>query len=387
MNDLFLDEVIRPESEPVSRRAARRSDRENRDRKRRRRRRRTVLALVISLALVGGAVYAVLNLAGPLFDFGSDASPAPDFPGPGVGAAQVEIPPGASGTEMGRILHEAGVVASERAFTRAFSATPGASGIQPGSYDLALEMKASDAVEALLDPSRRVLTKVTIPEGRSVEQIVEALSSKTAVPAEEFEAAMADPAAVGLPAEAGGNFEGWLFPATYTFEPGTTAGEMIAEMIAQMVKVLDARDVAPEARQEVLIKASLVERESPDNGDARAMMARAIENRLERDMRLEIDAAVAYGLGKPGTELTLDDTRAEATDNPYNTYAHTGLPPTPIAAPGVSSIEAVLDPADGPWIFWVTVNLDTGETRFAETYAEHQENVAVLRQWQAENER
>lgn len=385
MSDLFLDEVIRPEAEPVSRRAARRSEREQRERRRGKRRRRTVLALVLSVGLVGGAGYAVWTLAGPLFDFSGSGTQTADYPGPGVGSVQVEIPAGATGTEMARILHEADVVASERAFTRAFAANSAAAGIQPGTYELAMQMSAADAVTALLDPDRRVQMRVTIPEGRQLSQILETLSSKTAIPVEDFEAALADSEALGLPAEAEGSYEGWLFPATYTFEPGTTPAEMLSTMIAQMVAVLDERGVAPEDRKTVLTKASLVEREAPDNDEARTKMARAIENRLARDMRLQIDAAVAYGLGKSGTELTREDISSEATENPYNTYAHTGLPPTPIASPGVTAIDAVLNPADGPWVFWVTVNLDTGETRFAETYDEHLENEALLRQWQAEN--
>lgn len=385
MSDLFLDEVIRPEAEPVSRRAARRLEREQRERRRGKRRRRTVLALVLSVGLVGGAGYAVWTLAGPLFDFSGSGTQTADYPGPGVGSVQVEIPAGATGTEMARILHEADVVASERAFTRAFAANSAAAGIQPGTYELAMQMSAADAVTALLDPDRRVQMRVTIPEGRQLSQILETLSSKTAIPVEDFEAALADSEALGLPAEAEGSYEGWLFPATYTFEPGTTPAEMLSTMIAQMVAVLDERGVAPEDRKTVLTKASLVEREAPDNDEARTKMARAIENRLARDMRLQIDAAVAYGLGKSGTELTREDISSEATENPYNTYAHTGLPPTPIASPGVTAIDAVLNPADGPWVFWVTVNLDTGETRFAETYDEHLENEALLRQWQAEN--
>jgi UPF0755 protein len=100
-------------------------------------------------------------------------------------------------------------------------------------------------------------------------------------------------------------------------------------------------------------------------------------------MKLDIDAAVAYGLGKPGTQLTNDD-KADS-GNPYNLYLHTGLPPTPIANPGAGSIEAVTAPADGDWLFWVAVNLDTGETKFSETYEEHQQYVAELRAWEAEN--
>ncbi|MCL3862854.1 endolytic transglycosylase MltG [Actinotalea sp. K2] len=384
MNDLFLDEVVqpeRPEQPQVRDRSGRRAER---DRKRKQRRRRSTAALVISLLLLGGAAYVVWQYVVPVLTSFTDREPSgvTDYPGPGHSSAQVEIPSGASGQAMGIVLEEAGVVASARAFTNAFAANPSAAGIQPGTYSLLLEMSAADAVVALLNPENRVQTRVTIPEGLRVEQIVERLASVTALPAEDFEAAMADPAAVGLPAEAGGSYEGWLFGSTYAFEPGTTATDIITRMIAQTVSILDERAVPPEARQELLIKASLVERESP-NAEASAKMARAIQNRLDRDMRLEIDASIAYGLNKPGTELTTEDLRT--ADTPYNLHQRTGLPPTPIASPSAASIDAVLNPEDGDWIFWATINLDTGETRFSATYDEHRENVALLRQWQAEN--
>ncbi|WP_250447874.1 endolytic transglycosylase MltG [Actinotalea sp. C106] len=383
---MFLDEVIRPEASGPSRRSDRRASREERARKRRKRRVRNIIALVISLGLLGGAAYAVVEYALPVItDLRGGEQEVTDYPGPGHGSAEVSIPAGATGVQMAAALEEAGVVASTGAFTSAFASNPDAAGIQPGTYRLLLEMPAADAVTALLNAENRVQTQVTIPEGQRVDQILDRLSSVTGVSVEDFEAALEDTAATGLPEVAGGNYEGWLFPLTYTYEPGTEPVQMIAEMVSQTVRVLDEREVPEADRQAVLIKASLVERESP-NAEASPQMARAIENRLDREMPLQIDAAVAYGLGKSGTELTSADISSDATDNPYNTYAHSGLPPTPIASPGEASIDAVLSPADGPWIFWATVNLDTGETKFAETYDEHQQNVAELRQWQAEQE-
>jgi UPF0755 protein len=158
---------------------------------------------------------------------------------------------------------------------------------------------------------------------------------------------------------------------------------MVSTMIAETVRVLDERAVPVESREEVLIKASLVEEESP-GAEASPMMARAIQNRLDIGMLLEIDASVAYGANKSGNDLTTAD--LDDANNPYNTYEHIGLPPGPIASPGVVSIDAVLNPVAGPWKFWVTINKDTGETRFAETYEEHLQNQELLRQWQAENE-
>jgi UPF0755 protein len=204
----------------------------------------------------------------------------------------------------------------------------------------------------------------------------------TPIPLEELQAALEAPDTIGLPAVAGGNAEGWLFPKTYTLQPSDDATTLLSAMVAQTTNELTTLGVPEDQWQEVLTKASLVEREAKHDED-RPMMARAIENRLERGEPLGIDAAVAYGLGIRGTELTREHTRDAS--NPYNTYQHAGLPPGPIANPGAASVEAVVNPADGNWLFWVTVNLDTGETKFAETYEEHQRNVAELRAWEKAN--
>ena len=387
MTDPFFDDIVRPggaaPEQAAESRSARRAGRAERDRKRKRRR-RNVLATVIALLVVAGGAYAVMQFGMPFIEGlgGTDEPQAEDYPGPGHTPTDVVIPSGATGGEMATVLFDAGIVASRQAFVAAFAANPDAPSIQPGTYRLLLQMKAADAVVALLNTENRVQNRVTITEGRTVAQTLEVLAAKTAIPLEEFQAAMADTAATGLPAEAGGNYEGWLFPDTYSFEPDTTPTQMIAAMVAEMVGVLDARGVPVEDRMRVLTIASLVEREAGADPD-RPMMARAILNRLDQGMRLQVDASVAYGANvPPGSQLTQADLD---TDTPYNTYTRAGLPPTPIAAPGASSIDAVLTPADGPWLFWVTINLDTKETRFAETYAEHQQNVALLREWQAEN--
>ena len=384
MNDLFLDEIVRPE-EPSNEnlRSARRAERAERDRRRKVRRRRSIIALVISLGILVGAGFVVVKYALPLLsDIGSsEQEEAVDFPGPGKGSVEVTIEKGATGEAMATMLAEAGVVKSAQVFTDAYAADPGASSIQPGTYRLLLEMRASDAVAALQGSTNRVETKVTIPEGLRVDQILEKLSSVTAIPVADFQAVMADQAAMGLPPEAAGSYEGWLFTATYTFQPGTTAGQMIQEMVAQTIVKLDARGVAAADRQTVLTKASLVEREARTPED-RSKVARAIQNRLDQGMKLDIDAAVAYGAQKSGVDLTNED---KDTDTPYNLYLRTGLPPTPIASPSEVSIDAVLNPTAGPWLFWTTINLETGETRFAETFTEHQGNVRLLREYQAGN--
>jgi UPF0755 protein len=367
---------------PAEHRSSRSRGRAKEQRERKRRRRRSIWVLVVALLMVAGAAYVVVELMGGVFKGGGGPGGVDDYTGIGHGRVEVVIKPGDTGADMATTLVNAGVVATVGAFNEAFAANPQASSIQPGTYTMLLEMKASDAVVALLNPSSRVSFNVTIPEGLTKDQIATKISEKMAVPVEDVKAAIADPAAIGLPAEAAGNAEGWLFPATYDIEPDATPASVLAQMTAQTVAVLTQKGVPQDQWETVLNKASLVEREARLAED-RPKVARAIENRLEKEMPLAVDSSVAYGLGKPGTGLTTADTQDPT--NPYNTYKILGLPPTPIASPGTASIDAVLAPADGDWLFWVTVNLDTGETLFGTTLAEHNANVALLREWQAAN--
>ncbi|WP_456846404.1 endolytic transglycosylase MltG [Cellulomonas sp. P5_C6] len=381
MSDLFGGDT---RVAPVEHRPSRARGRAKEQRERKRRRRRSIWVLVVAVLMVAGAAYVVVELMGGMFHVGGSnaGGNVEDYSGVGHGSVEVVIKPGDTGALMASTLVDAGVVASATAFNEAFAANPQASSIQPGTYRMLLEMKASDAVIALLNPSSRVSMKVTIPEGLTRDQIVAKINEKTLIPVEDITAALADPTAIGLPAEANGNSEGWLFPATYDVEPGATAASVLSQMTAQTVAVLTQKGVPQDQWETVLTKASLVEREARLAED-RPKVARAIENRLAKEMPLDIDSSVAYGLGKPGTAVTTADTQDPS--NPYNTYKNLGLPPTPIASPGTASIDAVLSPAEGDWLFWVTVNLDTGETLFANNLADHQANVEQLREWQAAN--
>lgn len=388
MSDLFLGapQQEHHEAPPPSRRS-RRDDQAERVKRRKSKRRRSVTVLVLCLALVGGAGFVVWSVFGGLFSGGSgDEQTVSDYPGPGSGEVQVTVASGDTGGAIATTLHDAGVVATTKAFTDAYASNAAATGIQPGTYTLLLQMKATDAVNALLDAENRVSNRATIPEGYTASQIYQRMYEITGIPVADFEAAAADPAAIGLPAEANGNPEGWLFPATYEVEPGSSAASVLSQMVARTASILTDRGVPQDQWETVLNKASIVEREGKLDED-RAKVARAIENRLSDGMLLQIDAINAYGLGIPGTQLTTADTSgAQPPYNPYNSYKVAGLPPTPIANPGEVSIDAVLNPAQGPWRYWVTVNLDTGETKFAETYPEHQEYVQELREWQAANQ-
>jgi len=381
VTDLFEHPALQEAPAAPSRRRSAASRRAAAKRKRRRRQ-RTAVVLVVVLGFVGAGAYLLWDrLDDVLGDLPFVGSQAEDYPGPGGDPVEVVIPEGATGGQMGTVLHDAGVVASVAAFNDAFGQNPAAAGIQPGTYQLQAEMKASDAVAALVK-NEKLQTNVTIPEGYTVDQIVEKIASVTTISKDELDKALDDPSSFGLPKQADGNAEGWLFPKTYSVQPGDDATSLLTAMVAQTSKELESAGVAKDDWESTLIKASLVEREAKHDED-RPKMARAIENRLDQEVPLGIDASTAYGLGKPGTELTRDDNYD--LDNPYSLYARTGLPPTPIANPGAASIEAVGHPADGNWLFWVTVNLDTGETKFAETNLEHEKNVAELRKWEKAN--
>ncbi|MBO0610129.1 endolytic transglycosylase MltG [Myceligenerans salitolerans] len=381
MTDLFTAPPDAHEGAPANTvHPGSRTPRDHRSRRLRRRRRRgrSIVVLLVTFGLVAGAGYLVWEQKDMLLSFENPIE-AKDYPGPGNEDVTVEIPEGATGFDMAELLYDAGVVASKDAFVKAFGENPDAGGIRPGTRDMLTEMKASDAV-ALLAKNEMAHLAVTIPEGFTVAQTVERFASVTGIPAADFTKALDRPRSFGLPKQAGGNAEGWLYPQTYPVNPEEeTAADVLARMVRNTVEQLDDRGIPPRDRQDVLIKASLVEREGMIAED-RPKIARAIENRLEDDMKLQIDASLAYGLDKPGIELTTAD---KAADTPFNLERHVGLPPTPIANPSAESIDAVLSPAEGAWKFWVTVNLDTGETKFSETYAEHQRYVAELREWQA----
>ncbi|MCK9793524.1 endolytic transglycosylase MltG [Isoptericola sp. 4D.3] len=380
MTDLFEHPALQETPPQPSRRRSAASKRAAAKRKRRRRQ-RTAIVLVVVLGFVGAGGFLLWDrmdsLVGDLPFFGSQAE---DYPGPGGDPVEVVIPEGATGGEMAAVLQDAGVVASTGAFTQAFGENPAAAGIQPGTYQLQVEMKASDAVAALVK-NEKVQTDVTIPEGYTVAQIVEKVASVTDITADELRKALEAPESFGLPKQADGNAEGWLFPKRYSVQPGDDATTLLTAMVDQTKKELEGLGVSEADWQEVLNKASLVEKEAPDG--YRGEVARVIENRLDRDSPLGLDAIDSYGRGKPASEITVDEFNDE--DFPYASRKQVGLPPTPISNPGTESVKAVLDPPEGDWIWYVTVNLDTGETKFTDSYSEFADYKAEYQKWAAEN--
>ena len=294
-----------------------------------------------------------------------------EFVGQGTGSVTVTVAKGDSIREIGRTLAAAGVVADEGAFVDAASADPRSAGIAPGIYLLHSGMGGDAAVALMLDPAARQVKKLAVPEGWRMERTVAAAAKATGIPAAEIRDSLTRSASLGLPAYAEGNPEGFLFPATYEFPPSVTADDIVSALLARFDQAASDADLVTESAAightplEVLTVASLLEIE----GDVTDYdkVARVIYNRLKAGMPLQLDSTVNYAIG--GSELHLTAAQL-ATDSPYNTYLHKGLPPGPINSPGDAAIAAALSPAKGTWLYFVATDPAAKTTEFATTYAE-----------------
>jgi len=341
----------------VSRAQRRRSERDrrgalpNRHGGRRKRRRRRIVT-VLSLLIIAVVVVCGWFFVGAV----RDRFVAPDYSGPGHGSTQIRIAPGDSANTIGDTMADAGVVKSARAFVNAAKDSGKSDDIQPGVYRVPLHSSGSAAVAAILDPDNRLISKVTIPEGYTEKQILAALADKTGLSLADLTAAADQISNLGLPdGMAPKSAEGFLFPATYQFDPGMSAEAVVQELTAQFDVEYRKLDFAADAAAlhltpyQVLIIASLVESEAKFPQD-RPKIARVILNRLASDTPIGIDASNRYGVALQGKD---PDSTTYQENSPYNVRLHTGLPPTPVSNPGEASMVAALHPAAGDWLYYV----------------------------------
>lgn len=288
----------------------------------------------------------------------------------------VEIPEGATVAEMGRTLQEVGVIRSSFIFGLTVRLQGIGGDLKAGVYDnMRTNMRLAEALDLLQTgpPPEELPLSVTVPEGLRVDQVAESVSDALGIRLRAFvrAAESGDWAIEPYLPEGTDTVEGFLFPKTYDFPEGVRARAVVRRMLRQFegeVQELDwsrAEDLGLEP-YDVIVMASLIEREARVPKDRRKISA-VIHNRLEREMPLEIDATVQYALPQHKERLTFDDLEYES---PYNTYLFVGLPPGPIASPGLASIEAAMNPADGEWLYYVLIDPETGEHAFAETYDE-----------------
>ncbi len=340
------------------------------------------LAVIVALAVLGGGGYFLWDRAS---SFIASFEDVPDYTDTaGKASITVTVPSGSSLTAIGTILQTKGVIRSTKAFDRAVKAEESTPTVQAGSYLMRTEIPATRALQILTDPARyRVRNQVTVPEGLRVSEQVAALVKGTKISKADYEKALADPKSLGLPSYAKNNPEGVLFPDTYELTQGATATTVLKQMSSRYATVTGDLDLSAQAKTlnrspyQVLIVASIIEKEV-NQERYRAQVARVLYNRLDRGMPLQLDSTLVFALDLKTTTTTAANRKSSS---PYNTYNHQGLPPGPIAAPGKAALQAAANPADGDWLYFTTVNFDTGETKFANDYSGHEKNVEQFQSW------
>jgi UPF0755 protein len=335
------------------------------------------VAALISIGILGGLVAGGYFVARDSINELVSRFQVEDYTGEGGPPVQITIEPGDTGADVATKLVEADVIKSFEAIYRdMINADPT---IFPGVYEYPTQIPAAKALQLLLSNTNKVVVQTTIPEGFRVSQIVPRLVEDLDLDTDELLSAI-DSALERLPDEAP-SIEGFLFPATYTFNPGVTAEAVIKTMLDRMEAELADYGFTLKQSQELLTLASITQLEGKLASDF-FKISRVFANRLDRNMPLESDPTVKYYY--EGSIESFQEGMADL-DNPYNTYYNAGLPPGPIASPGALAIEATMRPASGDWLYFVSINLITGETIFSNTLAEHERAAELYRQWLRDN--
>lgn len=358
--------------------------------------------LVAFAVLFGGAGFVALKG----YEAYTSMKTAKDFPGPGSGELQLVIPKNSTALQIGKLLQDGGVIKDAKKFQDTASMRPDLWGkVRAGKYKIVKGIPALTALQQLIDPTRAIRVMFQLKEAQRVDPlIINALAVGTKLPAADFKAQLAkQPSDLGFPkwvnvapADKGlARYEGLLFPDTYEVPDGVKADEMIKSIAGNFTAVMTKTDFYNQAQTMdfgpqyakasadqkaylALVIASIIEREVY-RADDRPKVARVIYNRLKIGMGLSLDSTVAYFRNKTGTIWTTPADRA--VQSPYNTYLTPGLPPTPIAATAEAALTAAVNPADGAWLYFVPIDLDTGETAFTNTPAEHAAASAQLQAW------
>lgn len=347
-----------PPQPPKSRRDMRR----RREQKRRRLYITIIAALVVVILIGVGGFSGVRALKRwKAANEANSQSQIEDYTGPGGKEVTFTVESGQGAAEIAENLVKAKIVKSAAAFTSAVSGA--AATLYPGSYALKTHMKASDVVKILSDQSQAG-GFAEIRAGERVSDVIANAAQASGIDVSEFQAIIDGGGSGILPEEAGGKFEGWLEPGTYNAQ-NKSAEDIIKSMVdARIAKLDDLGVPTGSERERILIIASIAESEVGSD-KYYGQVARVILNRIDSDMALGMDTTVAYGLGISASRLTDDQLNDDS--NPYNTRIHKGLTPTPISNPGDDAIKASINPPEGKWMYFVTTNLQTGETKFVET--------------------
>lgn len=327
------------------------------DQRRRRARARRRGWLVVGLVVVVIALAAALGLPRLRSYFA-----VPDYSGQGSGTVSVTVQTGDTASDIGATLKAAGVVKSVTAFTDAASKNSAAQSLQPGVYRLHHHMSGSAALALMLDPASRVAAgTVLVPEGATTLDVAARLEKLYGAKAKgAIDKALRSPADLSVPTtyETGSRFpasvEGFLYPATYPFDASTSPDDALTTMVLRFVKQDRDTGFAGDAAKvglspyQALIVASIAQAEAVFPQDM-PKVARTILNRLKAGRPLQFDSTSAYACKLAHRTSCI----YSKVDSPYNTYLHSGLPPTPIGNPGADAMAAAVHPAQGDWLYFV----------------------------------
>ena len=288
----------------------------------------------------------------------------------------VEIPAGTGPAAMGRRLADAGIVRSPEAFRLAVWLKGSGRRLQAGEYRFDRPLSPAEVVDRLARGDVYVRA-LTFREGLTIREMAAVYEQAGFGQASEFVAAARQAALIQAIDPEARDLEGYLFPDTYTLPRSATAAQLVERMVGQFQKVLTPEMKSQAAERgmsvrELVTLASLVEKETA-KAEERPIVAGVYANRLRIGMGLQCDPTVIYALmlaGRYDGNIRRGDLQI---DSPYNTYRYAGLPPGPIAAPGAASLQAAADPADVPYLYFVSRN--DGSHVFSTTLDEHNKNV------------
>ncbi len=335
------------------------------------RRRRGIGAGTIALIIF---VVVIVGIGGVGYHFYSlYKSRHASYSGTGFGSVDVIVQPNDTLDSIATQLLSKGVIAAIDPWDAYVATKP--DNLQPGEFKLHEHMGPAQAYALLMSPSAKVDSTVTIIDGERESVILASLAKQTGLPVSEFQAAAKETAKLGLPSYANGSAEGYLYPDTYSFVPGSTTPLQILQTAvheftiqAVVVGLVAGARHAEFTEGQVITEASLLEAEVGPK--YYKDVARTLDNRLIDNMPLQLDSTVAYVTGKYIYALTSSDLHV---NSPYNTFLHTNLPPGPIDSPDAEAIEAVLHPAPSTddWLYFVTVNKQ-GKTLFTDSNSQFQ---------------
>lgn len=328
------------------------------------------LLLVVAAALASFGVYRAYEMA---------RTPHQGYAGEEI---FFTVDRGATGTRIGRALETEGIIDDERLFVAALRLRGETGSLQAGEYRFAEPLSTLDVVERLVSGDIYTFV-VTVPEGLTLSETAEHLAAKGLGEAAALEEVFQDATLVADIDSDATDLEGYLFPTTYQFTRNPEPREVARMMVAQFEEIFDddkrskskALGLTP---REVVTLASVIEKET-GNAAERPLIGSVVWNRLERGMPLAMDSTIIFALKRDGrydgnlrrVDLEMDD--------PYNTYRVAGPPPGPIASPGEASIDAVLEPAETRYLYFVSKN--DGSHHFSTSYREH---VNAVRKYQVE---